>query len=164
MTDYSRAWLEFLLLPWLVILGPAGASGIECTACDAAKKQKAHTKDQVHGDDDVDHPLKPGGRIFSVHKSAFFSQGLNQRNRNIAMTYKPEIRRRYHSRGEAFHYLSSRGFLFLPCGWANGRWRALVEIDQDDFIVTIWLTAGRAAVSSRQEVAPFNDDCSPRIA
>ena len=55
------------------------------------------------------------------------------------MTYCTDIRRHYRSRAEAYAYLASRGFLFLPNGWANGRWAATVEIAHGEFIVRVWL-------------------------
>jgi len=60
------------------------------------------------------------------------------------MTYRTEIRRHYQTREEAYSYLASRGFLFLPDGWENGRWAALLEDDDYGFTVTIWLRAKAA--------------------
>jgi hypothetical protein len=60
----------------------------------------------------------------------------NQSQRNIRSgrsahashaTCKPCFERRYATRREAQEYLSSRGFLCLPVGWANGRWRARID-------------------------------------
>ena len=42
-------------------------------------------------------------------------------------TFKPHLERRHTTRREAQEYLASRGFLCLPFGWANGRWRARIE-------------------------------------
>ena len=61
------------------------------------------------------------------------------------MTCDAELRRRYHTRDEAFRYLSSRGFLSLPKGWANGRWAATLESENHEFVVTIRLQAQEAA-------------------
>ena len=72
------------------------------------------------------HPLAGAGR------------GL-QDDQETAMTFKAEIRRRCRSREEACAYLSSRGFLCLPSGWANGRWAATLDRDRDGCVVTVWL-------------------------
>ena len=61
------------------------------------------------------------------------------------MTYYTEIERRYHTREEAYAYLTSRGFLFLPGGWANGRWTAALDRVGSGFILRIWLRAQGAA-------------------
>jgi hypothetical protein len=61
------------------------------------------------------------------------------------MTYCAEMKRRYHTRGEAHAYLASRGFLFLPGGWANGRWAATLDKVDSVFILHIWLRAQVAA-------------------
>jgi hypothetical protein len=61
------------------------------------------------------------------------------------MMCKPEIKRRCRTRGEAYQYLTSRGFLYLPRGWANGRWLARVESENEDVIVSIALEAHQAA-------------------
>jgi hypothetical protein len=61
------------------------------------------------------------------------------------MTCDPQIRRHYRTREEAYAYLGSRGFLYLPQGWANGRWSATVASDRDGYIVTVWLRRQKAA-------------------
>jgi hypothetical protein len=61
------------------------------------------------------------------------------------MTCNAEIKRRYRTREEAYAYLASRGFLFLPSGWGNGRWAATLDMDNNEFMVTIWLRAQEAA-------------------
>jgi hypothetical protein len=61
------------------------------------------------------------------------------------MTYLTEMKRRYPTREEAYAYLASRGFLFLPGGWANGRWAATLDVANGEFIVSIWLRAAKAA-------------------
>lgn len=53
---------------------------------------------------------------------------------------RPEMRRNYRTRDEAYGYLRSRGFIFLPSGWRNGRWVASVELQNAAFAVMIWLT------------------------
>ena len=55
----------------------------------------------------------------------------------VGTTCKPHLERHYHTREEAQGYLSSRGFLLLPFGWANGRWRARIEIHESEFVVTV---------------------------
>jgi hypothetical protein len=50
-----------------------------------------------------------------------------------------ELKRRFATRSAAYQYLSARGFLFLPSGWANGWWRATVDMDGDDYVVVIRL-------------------------
>lgn len=60
-------------------------------------------------------------------------------------TYGARLERHFHSRSEAHAYLSSRGFLFLPFGWANGRWRARVDMHGDDFVVFVSITSASAA-------------------
>jgi len=61
------------------------------------------------------------------------------------MIYSPEIRRRYRTRQQAADYLCSRGFLYLPQGWANGRWCATVEDDGSGYRLTVWLGLPQAA-------------------
>ena len=61
------------------------------------------------------------------------------------MTYSAEIERRYSTREEAYAYLASRGFLFLPGGWSNGRWAATLDKVDSRFILRIWLRAQVAA-------------------
>jgi len=61
------------------------------------------------------------------------------------MTCRAELHRRYATREEACAYLASRGFLFLPGGWANGRWVATLDSTSSAVIVSIWLQAARAA-------------------
>ncbi len=61
------------------------------------------------------------------------------------MTCNAELKRRYRTREEAYRYLSSRGFLFMPSGWENGRWAASMDSDNTGFVVTIWLRAQQAA-------------------
>jgi hypothetical protein len=61
------------------------------------------------------------------------------------MTCNAELIRRYPTREEACRYLSSRGFLFLPSGCANGRWVATLEAENNAFIVSIRLQAQEAA-------------------
>lgn len=61
------------------------------------------------------------------------------------MNCNDELIRIYRSRDEASRYLSSRGFLLLPKGWANGRWSATLEMENGAFIVTIRLGAQEAA-------------------
>jgi hypothetical protein len=61
------------------------------------------------------------------------------------MTHTTELTRHYHSREEAYAYLASRGFLFLPNGWENGRWAATLDMANGDFIVNIWLRTEDAA-------------------
>jgi len=50
-----------------------------------------------------------------------------------------ELKRHFPTRSAAYQYLSSRGFLFLPSGWANGWWRATVDMDGVDYVVVIRL-------------------------
>jgi hypothetical protein len=58
------------------------------------------------------------------------------------MPCKPEIRRRYATRHEAWEYLASRGFACGPLSaWENGRWAATVVHDEAGFNVTVWLRA-----------------------
>ncbi len=61
------------------------------------------------------------------------------------MTYLTEMRRHYPNREAAFEYLLTRGFMFMPSGWENGRWTATIEYDGDMVLVTIWLRAQQAA-------------------
>lgn len=61
------------------------------------------------------------------------------------MTCNAELIRRYRTREEAARYLSSRGFLFLPNGWANGRWAATVEMEDNQFVTTVRLDIQEAA-------------------
>lgn len=61
------------------------------------------------------------------------------------MTCNAELIRCYRTRDEAARYLSSRGFLFLPNGWANGRWAATLEMENGQFIIMIRLQAQEAA-------------------
>lgn len=61
------------------------------------------------------------------------------------MTCNAEIRRHYRTREEALGYLISRGFLFLPNGWENGRWAATIERVNNAFSITVWLRAQNAA-------------------
>jgi hypothetical protein len=65
--------------------------------------------------------------------------------REVAMTCNAELVRRYHTRDEASRYLASRGFLFLPNGWANGRWVANLERENNEYTVTVRLPAHGAA-------------------
>lgn len=53
------------------------------------------------------------------------------------MLCRAEIRRRFLTRDEASRYLAARGFLFLPQGWANGRWTASLDQDNSGFALTI---------------------------
>lgn len=50
-----------------------------------------------------------------------------------------ELKCRFPTRAAAHQYLSSRGFLYLPSGWANGWWRASVEVERDEYVVVIRL-------------------------
>ena len=52
-------------------------------------------------------------------------------------TCKPHFERRYTTHREAQEYLSSRGFLCLPLGWANGRWRANIESYECGVVVIV---------------------------
>jgi hypothetical protein len=61
------------------------------------------------------------------------------------MTYYAEMKRQYDTREAAYAYLASRGFLFLPGGWANGRWAATLDKVDSGFILRIWLRALVAA-------------------
>ncbi len=61
------------------------------------------------------------------------------------MTYTTAMTRRYQTREEAYAYLASRGFLFLPGGWENGRWAATLDMANGAFIINIWLRAQEAA-------------------
>ena len=61
------------------------------------------------------------------------------------MTCSTEIRRRYRTREEAYGYLASRGFLFLPSGWENGRWAATIEHVNGHYIINVWLRSAKAA-------------------
>jgi len=75
----------------------------------------------------------------------------HQHEPEVPMICRPEIRRRFLTRDEAHRYLSARGFLFLPQGWANGRWTASLEGDASGFALTIALSSdmvptGRTAV------------------
>jgi hypothetical protein len=65
--------------------------------------------------------------------------------RQVGTTCKAELRRRYQSREQASRYLSSRGFLLLPQGWANGRWAATIEMENDECIVAVHLETAKAA-------------------
>ena len=42
------------------------------------------------------------------------------------MTCRAELKRSFTSYTAAFDYLTMRGFLCVPRGWENGRWRAVV--------------------------------------
>jgi hypothetical protein len=61
------------------------------------------------------------------------------------VTCDAHLERHYRSRRDAHDYLSSRGFLFLPFGWANGRWRARIDMRGDDFVVVVSMTTATAA-------------------
>lgn len=61
------------------------------------------------------------------------------------MTYEAALTRRYRNREEAYGYLASRGFLFMPTGWENGRWAATLDLDGSGVTVSIWLRAAEAA-------------------
>jgi hypothetical protein len=61
------------------------------------------------------------------------------------VTCSAHLERHYPSRREAHEYLASRGFLFLPFGWANGRWRARVDIRHDDVVVLVSIATANAA-------------------
>jgi hypothetical protein len=61
------------------------------------------------------------------------------------MPCKAELRRRFGRRDDALGYLVSRGFLFLPHGWENGRWAATIEHTNGEYIIAIWLRAANAA-------------------
>lgn len=50
-----------------------------------------------------------------------------------------ELKRRFPTREAAHRYLSGRGFLYLPSGWANGWWRASVEVERSEYVVVIRL-------------------------
>ena len=63
----------------------------------------------------------------------------------IAMTYKAELKQHFPSREQAYAYLASRGFLYLPNGWANGRWAASIDISNGTVTVEIWLRGKEAA-------------------
>lgn len=65
---------------------------------------------------------------------------------NAGVTYST-LERHYPGRREAHEYLASRGFLFLPpFGWANGRWRARVDVrDDDDVVVLVSIATANAA-------------------
>lgn len=58
------------------------------------------------------------------------------------MICKAQIRRRFPTRDDAHRYLAARGFLFLPQGWANGRWIASLDQDASGFALTIDLRLG----------------------
>ena len=61
----------------------------------------------------------------------------NRRAHGLSTTYRPHLERHYQTRLEAHEYLSSRGFLLLPFGWMNGRWRACVEMREGEFVVIV---------------------------
>jgi hypothetical protein len=61
------------------------------------------------------------------------------------MTCSTEISRRYSTREEAYGYLASRGFLFLPNGWENGLWAATIEQVNGQYIIKAWLRSAKAA-------------------
>ena len=61
------------------------------------------------------------------------------------MTYKAELKRHFPSREQAYAYLAARGFLYLPNGWANGRWAASIDILNSIATVSIWLREKGAA-------------------
>jgi len=61
------------------------------------------------------------------------------------MTYKAELKRHFPTREQAYAYLASRGFLYLPSGWANGRWAAAIDIHNGIATVSIWLREQEAA-------------------
>ena len=57
------------------------------------------------------------------------------------MTCSAEINRAFPSHHAAFDYLTSRGFLCLPRGWANGRWQASVVSEGYRVLVNVRLAA-----------------------
>jgi len=57
------------------------------------------------------------------------------------MTCRAEINRSFPSYHNAYHYLTSRGFLCLPRGWQNGRWQASVVSDGLRILVNVQLCA-----------------------
>jgi hypothetical protein len=61
------------------------------------------------------------------------------------MTCSTEISRHYPTREEAYGYLASLGFLFLPNGWENGRWAATIEQVNRQYIIKVWLRSAKAA-------------------
>jgi len=56
------------------------------------------------------------------------------------MTCRAEINRAFCSYHAAYDYLTSRGFLCLPRGWANGRWHASVASDGLRILVNVQLS------------------------
>jgi hypothetical protein len=80
-----------------------------------------------------------------INRSSRLSSLYAAENRETAMMCKPEIKRHCRTRAEAHRYLASRGFLFLPRGWANGRWLARLENENEGVVVSISLDAPQAA-------------------
>jgi len=57
------------------------------------------------------------------------------------MTCSAEINRMFPTYRTAFDYLTSRGFLYVPRGWENGRWSASVETAGNVVRVSVRLRA-----------------------
>jgi hypothetical protein len=74
--------------------------------------------------------------VFSARNNAI---ELAARDDITADPYRTMITRHYRTRDEAHAYLASRGFLFLPSGWRNGRWLATIEPTPHDYSVAIRL-------------------------
>jgi hypothetical protein len=98
--------------------------------------RSGHTKDyRAHTDGQY--------RFFSPRRN--LSSAMPNREQEIAMTYKAELTRHFPSREQAYAYLASRGFLYLPNGWENGRWAASIDILNRTVTVSIWLREKEAA-------------------
>jgi hypothetical protein len=80
-----------------------------------------------------------------INRSSPLSRVSAAENRETAMMCKPEIKRHCRTRAEAHQYLASRGFLCLPRGWANGRWLARLDSENEGVVVSISLEALQAA-------------------
>jgi hypothetical protein len=127
----SSPWFVFAPLPWLFLI---------CTAellrrSAEAEVRPANSCEPRAHDRNTDIAQRP-------------LTGAAPRRPNkqeTAMTCKAEIRRRCRTRDDACAYLSTRGFLCLPSGWANGRWAANLDTDRDGCVVTIWLRIEEAA-------------------
>jgi hypothetical protein len=123
----STLWLGLMATPWWVALCALGFANI------------SETNARVRSD-----------RLSGIAP-------CDERDREVAMIHKAKIRRRFWTRDEAHRYLASRGFLFLPQGWANGRWTASVDQDVSGFALTIGLrldAAGEVKSPNRPNELP----------
>jgi hypothetical protein len=137
-------WLGLVPLPWLFLICTADLLRLVVERAAYPAKPSARL-DRVEGGRASDgHPDRrdPGARRPNTGIAQHPLRGAGprlQNNQENAMTCKAEIRRRCRTREDACAYLSSRGFLCLPSGWANGRWAATLDMDRDGCVVTIWL-------------------------